>query len=106
MVSKQELLDAIWPDIFVTDDGLVHCVVEIRRVLGDNPREPRYVETVPRRGYSFIAPVQSARRAVPSTDPEPAPPRAPRRSHPPGAAWGSPSRGRRCQTRPRGRVAG
>jgi len=51
MVSKQELLDAIWPDIFVTDDGLVHCVVEIRRVLGDNPREPRYVETVPRRGY-------------------------------------------------------
>jgi len=51
VVSKQELLNAIWPDIFVTDDGLVQCVVEIRRLLGDSPREPRYVETVPRRGY-------------------------------------------------------
>jgi len=58
LVSKQELLDAVWPGTFITEDGLVQCVVEIRRALGDSARSPRFVETVPKRGYRFLVPVE------------------------------------------------
>lgn len=57
VVSKRELMDAIWRGTFVTDDVLVQCVVDIRRALGDEARKPYYIETVPRRGYSFVAPL-------------------------------------------------
>jgi tetratricopeptide (TPR) repeat protein/DNA-binding winged helix-turn-helix (wHTH) protein len=55
VVTREELFDAIWPDIVVTEDTLVQCIVEIRKVLGDNPRQPRFVRTVPKRGYRFMA---------------------------------------------------
>ena len=54
LVSKNELMERLWPGTFVTDDVLVQSVVEIRRALGDHARTPRYVETVPRRGYLFL----------------------------------------------------
>lgn len=57
LVSKESLNRAIWNDSAVTDDALVQCVVDIRKVLGDDPRHPRYVRTVPKRGYIFIGPV-------------------------------------------------
>src|SRR3954468_24996084 len=50
-VSKAELFKAVWPGISVTDDSLVQCVRDIRRVLGD--RERRIIKTVPRVGYLF-----------------------------------------------------
>jgi TolB-like protein len=50
-ISKAELFEAIWPDISVTDDSLVQCIVEIRRVLQDGHR--RIIKTVPRLGYLF-----------------------------------------------------
>ena len=53
LVGKDELARAIWPDSFVTDDSLVQCVVEIRRVLGDS--EQLILRTIPRRGYIFAA---------------------------------------------------
>ena len=56
LVSKDELLDALWPDVFVTDGVLKVCVREIRRALGDDARVPRFIETAHRRGYRFIAP--------------------------------------------------
>ena len=57
LVSKQDLLDAGWPGVFVTDAVLKVTVREIRRALGDSPAAPTYIETAHRRGYRFIAPV-------------------------------------------------
>jgi eukaryotic-like serine/threonine-protein kinase len=54
LVTKEELIKAVWTDTFVTDDSLVQCLVEIRRALGD---EAHCIKTVPRRGYIFEAPV-------------------------------------------------
>jgi DNA-binding winged helix-turn-helix (wHTH) protein len=53
LVSKSDLMHAVWSDAFVTDDSLVQCLIEVRRALGDERR--RYVKTVPRRGYIFEA---------------------------------------------------
>jgi DNA-binding winged helix-turn-helix (wHTH) protein/tetratricopeptide (TPR) repeat protein len=55
LVTKDELIKALWTEPFVTDDSLVQCLVEIRRALGDEAQ--RCIKTVPRRGYMFIAPV-------------------------------------------------
>src|SRR5262249_52621592 len=52
LVSKAELVKTIWPDIFVEDDALTHCVSEVRKALGDHDR--RIIKTVPRRGYLFV----------------------------------------------------
>jgi tetratricopeptide (TPR) repeat protein/DNA-binding winged helix-turn-helix (wHTH) protein len=57
LVSKEELNRSVWNDTAVTDDALVQCVVEIRKALGDDPRRPRFVRTVPKGGYAFIGPV-------------------------------------------------
>jgi predicted ATPase/DNA-binding winged helix-turn-helix (wHTH) protein len=59
LVGKQELMKAVWPDAFVTDDSLVQCTVELRRALDD--RTQGLLKTVPRRGYIFIAPVVQRR---------------------------------------------
>src|SRR5215510_14409989 len=52
LVSKAELIGAVWPDVAVTDDSLVQCLIEIRKALGD---AQHYIKTVPRRGYIFTA---------------------------------------------------
>jgi eukaryotic-like serine/threonine-protein kinase len=62
VVEKQELFENIWQDSFVTDDALTRAVKEIRRALGDDATAPRYVETVPKRGYRFIAELQEAEK--------------------------------------------
>jgi DNA-binding winged helix-turn-helix (wHTH) protein len=54
LVTKAALLDAVWPKIAVSDGGLMVCMHELRRVLGDDPKTPRFIETVHRRGYRFI----------------------------------------------------
>ena len=59
LIGKQELIQAIWPDSFVTDDSLVQCTVELRRALDD--REQQLLKTVPRRGYVFTAEVTQSR---------------------------------------------
>ncbi|HKW64080.1 MAG TPA: tetratricopeptide repeat protein [Candidatus Acidoferrum sp.] len=55
LVGKQELMQAVWPDAFVTDDSLVQCALELRRALND--RDQQLLRTVPRRGYLFAAEV-------------------------------------------------
>lgn len=55
VVTKDELFAAIWSDVAVTDSALATCIQEIRRALDDDARKPRYVETVHRRGYRFVA---------------------------------------------------
>lgn len=62
LVSKERLLDAVWSETFVGDAVLKVCVGQIRRALGDPCRSPRFIETVHRRGYRFIAPLESATR--------------------------------------------
>lgn len=61
LVEKDELLKEVWPDTFVEEANLSQNVFTLRRALGDDRAEPRYIETVARRGYRFLATV----RAVP-----------------------------------------
>jgi DNA-binding winged helix-turn-helix (wHTH) protein/tetratricopeptide (TPR) repeat protein len=75
LVSKDDLLKALWPDVAVTDNALTQAVSELRQALGDDPAKPVYVQTVARRGYRFIAPAEPI--AAPSpTPPAPLPDRA------------------------------
>jgi DNA-binding winged helix-turn-helix (wHTH) protein/tetratricopeptide (TPR) repeat protein len=76
LVSKDELFKALWPDVAVTDNALTQAVSELRQALGDDPANPKYVQTVARRGYRFISPVEpiaSATAAPPSPPPVEAP---------------------------------
>lgn len=57
VVSKQALLDAVWPDVHVADHSLKEAIHVLRQALGDDPQQPRYIQTLPRRGYRFIAEV-------------------------------------------------
>jgi len=59
LVTRDELLDAVWPDTHVQPDVLKRHVFDIRNELGDDPREPIYIETLSRRGHQFIAPVRN-----------------------------------------------
>src|SRR5262245_47040761 len=53
VVTKDELIQGVWPDIHVTDDSLVQCIGDIRQTLGDDAH--KIIKTVPRRGYLFAA---------------------------------------------------
>ena len=55
LVTKDALLDAVWGHRFVADSVLKTAISEVRAALGDDPKQPRYIETVSRRGYRFIA---------------------------------------------------
>jgi TolB-like protein/DNA-binding winged helix-turn-helix (wHTH) protein/cytochrome c-type biogenesis protein CcmH/NrfG len=57
LVTKDELMSAVWPDTVVGDDALTGCIRDLRKVLGDEAKKPRYIETVHRRGYRFLPPV-------------------------------------------------
>jgi serine/threonine-protein kinase len=57
VVARQDLMDAVWKDAFVTDTSLAEAVSFLRQALGDDPQSPRYIQTVHRRGYRFLAPV-------------------------------------------------
>jgi pimeloyl-ACP methyl ester carboxylesterase/DNA-binding winged helix-turn-helix (wHTH) protein len=66
LVSKDELLGAIWPGVFLGDSALKVCVSELRRALGDDAKSPRIIETAHRRGYRFIAPIADVSSASPA----------------------------------------
>jgi len=57
LVPKEELVDAVWGDVAVADGSLTRCIWHLRRVLGDDFNEPRYIETVAKVGYRFICDV-------------------------------------------------
>ena len=59
-VAKSELIERLWPDVFVSDASLHNLVAEIRAALGDDPRVARYIRTVPRFGYAFQADARPA----------------------------------------------
>src|SRR6185369_9859886 len=60
LVTQDELLGAIWPDTYVQPEILRKYILELRKVLGDDPKSPRYIETLPKRGYRFLAPLEEA----------------------------------------------
>ena len=83
LVSKDRFLNEVWRGVPVTDEALTQCIRTIRRQLGDDAARPRFIETVPKHGYRFIAPVES-----PGAEPLPAAASAAPASSPaPGGPW-------------------
>lgn len=74
LVTHQELLDAVWPDTFIDPQAVKSHIFDIRRALQDPPKSPRFIETLPRRGYRFIAKVEDGSFPASATPvPRPAP---------------------------------
>ena len=63
-ISIDELLEQVWAGVVVTPDSVYQAVATLRRLLGDDPKQPRYIATVPRLGYRLIAPVVATSEAV------------------------------------------
>src|SRR6202007_3112955 len=57
LVTHDELLDAVWPETYVQPQVLRTYVLELRKVLGDDARQPRFIQSMPKRGYRFVATV-------------------------------------------------
>jgi DNA-binding winged helix-turn-helix (wHTH) protein len=57
LATKQHLIDTVWHTEFVSENALTHVIAELRAALGDDARQPRYIETIPRRGYRLVAQV-------------------------------------------------
>src|SRR5215472_18609351 len=55
LITHDELLDALWPDTFVQPQVLRTYMLELRKVLGDDAESPRFIQTIPKRGYCFVA---------------------------------------------------
>jgi TolB-like protein/tetratricopeptide (TPR) repeat protein len=55
-ISKETIIKTVWPDTFVSDDALIRCVFELRRVFGDDARAPGVIQTIPKRGYRLLIP--------------------------------------------------
>jgi TolB-like protein/Flp pilus assembly protein TadD len=58
VATRAELLDAVWPGVNVAEEGLTRCITDIREAFEDAPHQPKFVETVAKRGYRLIAPVE------------------------------------------------
>jgi DNA-binding winged helix-turn-helix (wHTH) protein len=73
LVSKNRFLDEVWDGIPVTDEALTQCIRTLRKQLGDDAARPRFIETVPKHGYRFIAPVTQGEGEEPCKLPPPTP---------------------------------
>ena len=71
LVTQDELLEALWPETYVNPEILRKYILDIRRILGDRPDKPVFIETVTKRGYRFIAPVAEDTEAAPASLPAP-----------------------------------
>ena len=58
LLTKQQLMDALWPETSVEEGNLTHTISTLRKALGDGHDGDQFVETVPTRGYRFVAPVR------------------------------------------------
>jgi Tol biopolymer transport system component/DNA-binding winged helix-turn-helix (wHTH) protein len=65
LVTKEELLDAVWPDTEVSENSLTRSIALLRRALNDDTREPRFIATVPTVGYRFVAPLEEVDASAP-----------------------------------------
>src|SRR5262245_30066509 len=65
VVTQGEILEALWPETYVNPEVLRKYILEIRKTLGDRPGKPEFIETLPKRGYRFVAPVTEESGAGP-----------------------------------------
>lgn len=65
IVEKEELLNRVWPGVFIEEGNLARRIFNLRQVLGESPGERPYIETIPKRGYRFIATVQGDAEPTP-----------------------------------------
>src|SRR5271166_2472472 len=66
LVTQDELLEAVWPDTFVQPEVLKYQIADVRSALGDSAKKPSFIETLPRRGYRFIASVRDEESKPPT----------------------------------------
>jgi DNA-binding winged helix-turn-helix (wHTH) protein/TolB-like protein/tetratricopeptide (TPR) repeat protein len=90
LLDKDTLLAALWPGLVVEENSLSQTISALRRALGDDAQQGRYIQTVPRRGFRFIAPVTHIEAAVPTDLPLPVSP----------DATGEPAEGREADAAP------
>ena len=64
LIEKDRLFEEVWDDVVVSDSALTQCIKEIRRLLGDDAANPRFIQTVPRHGYRFVAEVSVGSRNI------------------------------------------
>lgn len=64
VVSREALLASVWTGVVVGDDSLTQVVIKLRKALGDDPRNPEYIETIAKRGYRLVAPVVEVEAAA------------------------------------------
>jgi Tol biopolymer transport system component/DNA-binding winged helix-turn-helix (wHTH) protein len=81
LIEKRELLERVWPDTVVTESAMTRVIADLRRALGDQAREARYIETVPTKGYRFVAEVRRA------GEPAASPAASPTGRRPRAGAW-------------------
>ena len=67
IVTKDELMSRVWPDIYVEETNLAQHISMLRKVLGERPDGGQYIETVPKRGYRFVVPTKKVRQAPTET---------------------------------------
>ena len=85
LVTKDRFMDEVWRGVPVTDEALTQCIRMLRRQLGDDVAAPRFIETVPKHGYRFVAPVAVEGKI--SSDAEDMAAEAPLRRSAPSRAW-------------------
>src|SRR6185369_3811614 len=68
VLSREDLLAAVWPGVIVGDDALTQAIIKLRKALGDDARRPHYIETIAKRGYRLIAPVTQFPAPAPPPD--------------------------------------
>ena len=68
VVAKEQLVQEVWRDTFVTDDVLIRCISELRKAFGDNAGRPTLIETIPKKGYRLLVPVTRVLHRDPSHD--------------------------------------
>ena len=81
LVTQDELLEALWPETYVMPQVLRTYVLELRKVLGDDAAQPRFIQTIPKRGYCFVAPVADVTGSHLCQKVPPAPARNGQRTH-------------------------
>ena len=86
VVSIEELLNQVWSGVIVTPDSVYQAVASLRRLLGDDPKSPRYIATVPRLGYRMVATVDKRLDEAATPPPPPASPQTEMQPPPPAAA--------------------
>ena len=68
MVTKQELMESLWPESYVEESNLTQQISTLRRALGESAGEPKYIVTISGRGYRFATEVKEVTKPVPSTN--------------------------------------